>query len=129
LEMASPQELCRMRATAGGTYGFHLGILRDGRHCAPTLSELTHCIILADAPDYLRPNFISSNHGGRGINVLFGNLQLRFLTGCEIPSPDGADNIYVNRDYYIAPGHQESDSVIALSPIAPRVISGEFRSH
>jgi hypothetical protein len=123
LERARPDELIRLRALAGGSYGHHLGVFAETRHFAPALHDRSQCVIMTDAPDYHRPNFISSHHGGQGMNVLFADMRCLFIRGCEILGPNGKDNVFLNSDGHIAAGLGYHDSVIASSGISPRIIT------
>lgn len=123
LRRAQPDELIRLRSLAGGSYGHHLGVFAGTRHFAPILQNRSHCVIMTDAPDYHRPNFISLHHGGLGINVLYADMRCAFIRGCEILGPNGKDNVFLNNDGHIAAGLGYHDSVIASSGISPRIIT------
>jgi hypothetical protein len=122
LEQAQAEELEKLRCSAGGDYGFHLGVAHGSRHCPPVLNGNSQCVIMSDAPDYHRSNFISSHHGGQGMNVLYADLRCVFVRGCEIAGRRGPDNLFLNHEKHIAAGLGFDDSVIAPSGMGPRVI-------
>lgn len=115
LELAPPAQVNDLRPTLGGSYGYNLGYVRNGEYQATKNLYRDNFAIMSDSPNPNVVGYQSSNHGGRGQNVLFENGSVRFVTGSKI----GADDIFTNNDGQIAAGLNADDSVIGSSGAAP----------
>ena len=101
------------RQTMGGHYGYSMGF-RDGDRYRTPRAGMGDVILLADQPSS-RSDRQSMNHDGDGQNCLFGDGRVMFVSGPAF----GDDLVYENDRGIVAPGTNESDSVIAPSHLAP----------
>jgi len=118
----------------GGSYGYNLGYLLDGRyHSTDNLQRPTFAL-MADAPDSesvrgesVRGNsavpaqLSSLNHGRRGQNVLFEDGHVEFLKGCN--AEGCPDNIFLNDRGQPTAGVHRDDAVIGPSHAHPLPVS------
>jgi anti-sigma factor RsiW len=121
LQAATGRELGRLRSLMGGSYGYSLGYVEDGRYVSTRNLARPTFALMADAPSDTLPGFQSENHGGRGQNVLFEDGHVRFLTSSR-PMEDG-DDVFVNDTGLVAAGDHRNDSVVAGSSAVPLVFS------
>jgi hypothetical protein len=119
LQAATGRELERLRSMMGGSYGYSLGYVEDGRYVSTRNLSRPTFALMADAPSDTLPGFQSENHGGQGQNVLFEDGHVRFLTSSR-PIEDG-DDVFVNDTGLVAAGDHRNDSVVAGSAAAPLV--------
>ncbi len=113
LMSASGQQEMEMKNLLGGSYGYSLGHMENGR-LAPTCNRSRdYFAIMADAPSATRPNRQSDNHAGLGQNVLFEDLHVKFLATTH--ADNNLDDIYENDNHQVAPGVQCDDAVIVGS--------------
>jgi len=119
LQAATGRELGRLRSMMGGSYGYSLGYVEDGRYVSTRNLSRPTFALMADTPSDPLPGFQSENHGGQGQNVLFEDGHVRFLTSSR-PIEDG-DDVFVNDTGLVAAGDQRNDSVVASSAAAPLV--------
>lgn len=115
LERAEPSDLPRLQRRAGGTYSFTLGYIQNGKyHPVRLLSRPNYALMSDPIATDKRPG---NNHGQRGMNVLFDNGSIRFITVCQI---EGCrDHYYQNDDGQEAAGLHEDDSVLVESGVSP----------
>jgi hypothetical protein len=119
LDAASPEQAYIWRRTMGGSYGYTLGY-RDGNKCVPTRNELrSYFALMSDAPSLHLEGRRSSNHCGRGQNVLFEDGHVAFLVDLS-PGPI-RDALFVNRDGFAEAGVDKTDSVIGGSSSPPLI--------
>jgi hypothetical protein len=114
---ASANERTRLHALAGGSYGYTLGYVANGRYRATKNLGRPSFAIIADAPN-LSPPYHSHNHGGCGQNVLFEDMHVQYLTTCK--AHGCKDDIFTNDAGQVAPGLHAHDAVI--SPSAFRIL-------
>ena len=105
------------RRIAGGSYGYNLGFVVDGKHHWPRNQGRTHFALMADAPNSAWVNLRSLNHGDRGQNVLFGDGHVRFIVECVGESC--LDHPFQNDFGKPEAGVNENDSVIGSSFWSP----------
>jgi hypothetical protein len=121
LQTASLETLDEVLPRIGGSYGYHLGHMRDGVYCGTKNLGRTFFALVADAPGSDPSNGRQSlNHGGRGENVLLECGGVRFVTSSRL-LPQG-DDIYVNDRGVVAAGLRQGDSVIAAGAARPILI-------
>jgi len=122
--MALPegQDLSRTRDTIGGDFGYSFGYVVDGRYRGTRNLHRASFALMADAPSSTLPDHQSLNHGGRGQNVLFEDLSVRFLPQPTLDDP--VDHFFVNGEGVVAAGVHANDSVIGASSSAPFVFVG-----
>jgi hypothetical protein len=112
-----PALLARVRERMGGSYGYCLGFVEDGRYHSPRNQRRAFFALIADAPSDQLPGHQSLNHGGRGQNVLFEDFHVQFFT---TPTPNGLqDHFFVNDKGEVEAGRHRNDSVIGPSGAAP----------
>ncbi|MBN2475328.1 MAG: hypothetical protein JXB62_12010 [Pirellulales bacterium] len=120
LDAASPAQLVAWRKSMGGSYGYHLGHVRDGVYQGTKDLNRSHFPLMADAPaGVLIPGYQSDHHAGRGQNVLFEDGRVQFLTTSRLV-PDN-DDIFANDDGDVAAGKHPDDSVIGPSYAVPLI--------
>jgi hypothetical protein len=119
IENASPDKLADMYRAMGGSYGYNLGYLADGRYQPTKNLQRPTFALMADAPDAERSRSLpagrlsSFNHGRSGQNVLFEDGHVQFLTKCNA---DGCpDDIYLNDEGQPTAGMHRDDAVIGPS--------------
>jgi hypothetical protein len=117
LEHAAVDELPQLRCAMGGSYGYCLGHMRNGRYEGTRNMHRPRFALIADAPTRDRPDHQSANHGGRGQNVLFEDGHLMFLTSSRVC--DRSDDIFVNDNGLVAAGVHADDAVIGPSDAPP----------
>ncbi len=114
LEAATPTQRVALQEQLSGDYGSTLGVW-DGRTVRAVRDQgRSHFALVADTPSRHLAKLQSSNHCGRGQNVLFEALNVRFLPSPQ-PLDDTADSIYWNRCGYVGPGVALDDAVIGRS--------------
>lgn len=119
LDEAQGVELARLQSLVGGSYGFNLGYLKNGVHMAARHLGRPTFAIMADAPSEHLTGRMSTNHGGRGLNVLFDDLHIDYL--CECKAKNCRDAFFVNRDNIVGAGVDENDAVVGASGTSPNV--------
>lgn len=117
LDAAEGRRLMRLQHLLGGSYGYTLGYLADGRYRTQRNERRPHFALMADAPSYHLAGHQSSNHGGRGQNVLFEDGRVDFVTCCYEGS-DG-DFLFLNRNGFAEAGTDKQDAVIVASEMPP----------
>ncbi len=124
LAKASGEELREYQRTMGGSYGYALGFVQNGRYVPTQHRGVYWNPVLADAYDPTdgRPN--SCNHGGCGQNVLFENGKVGYLSSCHVIDKAGDESIddediFRNRRRDIAAGLGRFDFVLGDSASNP----------
>jgi hypothetical protein len=118
LRQAHGQELARLQKLIGGSYGYNLGYVSNGRYQSTKNLRRPTFALMADAPTS-EPPYVSLNHGGCGQNVLFEDQHVQYLTTCNAQGCE--DNIYLNDRGEMAPGVHVHDAVIGPSQARPLV--------
>jgi hypothetical protein len=118
LQSASQDKLNDLLCWMGGSYGYHLGYMRDGLYQGTKNLGRNTFALVADTPGTDPSNGRQSlNHAGRGQNVLFEYGGVKFVTS---PRPfRQADDIFANDWGLVAPGLHLNDAVIAPSAARP----------
>jgi hypothetical protein len=122
LQGADEQQAAQLRVLMGGSYGYCIGHLENGAFVPTRNLYRERFAIMSDAPNDGLPSHQTSNHGGRGQNVLFEDGHVVFLTTsrpCE-----SLDDIFHNDHNRVAAGEHRNDSVIAPSGTAPVIYLG-----
>jgi len=78
LRTASGEDLLSFRHSMGGSFGYNLGFLEDGRYYSPRNLRRPFYAVAADAPSHFLPNHQTIHHGGRGQNVLLESGAVAF---------------------------------------------------
>ena len=117
LESASEEELACILPVLGGDYGYGMGYTENGQYYDNRNLGRPSYALMSDAPSPDRPGYQSDNHGGRGQNVLFEDMRVRFLTSPR--SVDLGDDVFVNEQGVVAAGNHLDDAVIGPSTSTP----------
>jgi hypothetical protein len=117
LERAEERQAERMRRMMGGSYGYSLGHMREGRYQGTKNLGRTHFALMADAPSSSLPGHQTVNHGGRGQNVLFEDGRVDYVLSPR-PHPN-ADDIFANDRGEVAAGLHRNDAVVGPSSAVP----------
>lgn len=117
LDTASGAALLALQRTMGGDYGYNMGYTQEGKLVQPCNSRRSQYVLVADAPSNLQPKRVSSNHRGRGQNVLYEDGHVRFVV--LLPSPHLPDDPYHNREGWVAAGLDCDDAVLGASADRP----------
>lgn len=121
VDAAEGPELAAMQRAMGGDYGYNLGYVADGQLQPPQNSRRGQYVLVADAPSDMQPNRVSSNHGGRGQNMLYEDGHVQFLP--QISSSQLLDDPYHNREGWVSAGLDRDDAVLGASADHPLPIT------
>ncbi len=113
IDQASGRELAQLQQLAGGSYGYSLGVVVDGRLRAPRNQGRTHFALMSDAPSIQLTDHRSANHGGCGQNLLFEDGHIRYVA--DLNSEVLGDHPFENRLGWMEAGIDVNDAVIAPS--------------
>ena len=116
------KKLFLLRRNLGGSYGYVLGYIVDGKLMGIKNKGRSKYALQADAPQIGQDGrLVSSNHGGRGFNVLFEDGHVRFvlLTGRTQKKNILEDDFLVNDRVHVSAGCHEDDSVFGDSTASP----------
>jgi hypothetical protein len=117
---AQNEQLVQLYKKMGGSYGYSLGHYEaDGYHPPQDLRRVRHAL-MADAPTHTNTDSISSNHGGCGLNVLFEDMHVEYVTTCR--SRACQDHLFQNRKGEHLAGLDRDDVVLGSSDTAPVVV-------
>jgi hypothetical protein len=120
LDQLSGSELAAVQRTMGGDYGYNMGYLADGQLLRSCNFRREQYVLVADAPSDYQPGRVSSNHRGRGQNVLHEDGHVKFIP--QLPSPHLLDDPYHNREGWVAAGLDREDAVLGASADRPMPI-------
>jgi hypothetical protein len=105
----------------GGSYGYNLGYVADGRYHATRNRGRTYFAILSDAPSFYSQQMTSRNHGGCGQNVLFESGTVKYLK-FEAPSDLLGDDVFHSDRGLVEAGRSPDDAVIGGSATPPLLL-------
>jgi len=127
LRTANPVQLGELRRKMCGDYGYHLGVVVDGRYMAVRDLDRHTFAIAADSPSPWLDGEPSGNHGSDGQNVLFedGSVQFFRWKNLTVPCVRG-DWLFVNDFIEVAPGKHPGDAVIAPVNARPAAWGGRL---
>jgi hypothetical protein len=117
LDRAQGPQLLELQRNMGGDYAYALGYVANGGYTTPRNLVRCNFALLADVPSLHLPGRQSSNHAGRGQNVLFEDLHIEFLQSPQ--SEPLGDDLFRNRYGYVEAGLDERDSVLVPSNARP----------
>jgi len=121
LDAAVGKELTAMQHSMGGDFGYNFGYVVDGKLQPPCNSGRGQYVLVADAPSNTQLHRVSSNHRGRGQNVLYEDGHVQFIL--QIPSPHLPDDPYHNREGWVSAGLDREDAVLGASGDHPLPIT------
>jgi len=117
LDTAQGAKLVAMQQMMGGDYGAHMGYTVDGQLQRPCNSRRAGFVIIADTPSDSQQGRRSTNHGGRGLNVVCEDGHVRFVV--DIDLRELADDPFFNRAGKVAAGIDCNDSCVGRSHDRP----------
>ena len=117
LEHAEAKRLAALRQKMGGSYSYSLGYFENGKYHPPKDRRRATHALMADAPNHNAADRFSSNHDGCGMNVLFEDMHVDYITSCRTRSCQ--DHIFENRDGMAQAGVDPDDVVLGSSDTAP----------
>jgi hypothetical protein len=108
----------RFRNMLGWDYAYNVGYLHGSGRPGPLESQTPLAVpVVADQPAHDHYKEIlggnSSNHGGRGQNVLFSNGSVKWYHTRQVSPVD--PDLYLNNEHEILPGIDSRDSVLLPS--------------
>lgn len=102
--------IMRQTEAACGSYGFPAPQVSNSQIEVIRVPGSPFNVLCADAACFDNPGYLSRNHGGRGQNVLLGDLSVDFI--CETACLPSGDHIYTNNQGKIQPGVFPGDNLI-----------------
>jgi hypothetical protein len=119
LQSAQATELRRLHRMMGGSYGYSLGYVENGRYHGHRNRSRSTFALMADMPDQ-HPAAGCRNDGAMGQNVLFEDGSVRFMRTVRLD--EFGDHIYQNKLGYVGAGIGPDDAVISPSDMPPIVV-------
>lgn len=117
IDRANCQQIREIQKRMGGHYSYTLGYILDGCYHSDRKLGRPCLVILADNACPNMSGRASAHHSGKGQNVLFGDLSVRFVS---IDTSDPCfDVIYLNDNGITAAGVGPNDNVVAPSNTRP----------
>lgn len=118
IALLSSDEISFFQRVAGGDFAYNLGVVEAGRVMAPRLEGRSRFAILADAPVIREDSELFQAHGGQGLNILFEDGHVEFVTihGWDQLS---LDHPFRNRRGVHDVGVDVDDASLAPSHFAP----------
>ncbi len=106
-----------LKSRMGGTYGYSLGYIDNDRYVPPKNRNREHFALLGDVPSRDHKLHMTSNHGGRGLNLFFEDGHVKFFK--KIPTEGPMDDPFINQKGYVAAGVDHTDAVLGTSSDVP----------
>lgn len=110
--------LQRLQSTMGGSYGYCIGYVQNGRYHVRCNRGRENFALVADVP--LQWVNEPTSHHGRGQNVMFEDGHVRYVSTAKLS--DGDDHFFMNGLGYVAAGIGADDAVIAPSGTQPVIL-------
>ena len=88
IQVAANDKLHCWKCKLGGDYAYNLGVIENDHLVAPRHDGNSHFAILADAPLFNKLGDELLAHEGAGINILFDDGHVRFVTAHRILHPN-----------------------------------------
>jgi prepilin-type processing-associated H-X9-DG protein len=108
-----------IKKTVGGDYAYNLGVFEDGVLVAPRNTGNSHFAIMTDAPFLVDNTDRIIAHDGRGINILYDDGHVRFVTSQWILSGEAGDDPFRNMRGAREAGVSRLDASLAPSQFPP----------
>ncbi len=118
---ADGPRLWELQQQAGGSYGWYLGVIAEGRFRSPRYQGRSFHVISSDAPSFNLTHLASSSHGGIGFNVLFDDQHVEYIKVGDVDQRP--DDPLRNHLGLVAAGVGGNDSVVARSGTPVRIIT------
>ncbi len=113
-------QLVRLQQALGGDYAYNLGFIEQRKLKAPQNKGRRYFAILADAPIISQRVRRLSSHDGRGVNILFDDGHVEFVSRQILDkSTQRDDEPFCNRNGENQAGLDESDASLAPSNFSP----------
>ena len=117
IDSADCQRIRELQKRMGGHYSYTLGYILENEYHSERQLGRACLVVLADNACPNLSGTASNHHSGKGQNVLFGDLSVRFVS---IDTSDPCfDVIYVNDNGITAAGVGPDDNVVAPSYARP----------
>ena len=117
IDSADCQRIRELQKRMGGHYSYTLGYILENEYHSERQLGRPCLVVLADNACPNLSGTASNHHSGKGQNVLFGDLSVRFVS---IDTSDPCfDVIYVNDNGITAAGVGPDDNVVAPSYARP----------
>jgi hypothetical protein len=119
VQAARGDHLRQLQSSMGGSYGYGLGYVENGRYHALRNRHRPNFALMADSPeeDAVQGGF---HHGNRGHNVLFEDGHVQTVKNPRLA--ESGDHIFQNGLGYVGAGIGHNDAVIGSSASAPVVL-------
>jgi hypothetical protein len=124
IDNADAKSAVVLQARAGGSYGYSLGVVVNGKYEPPRRLGRATFALMSDVPVQALLSLTDANHGGQGYNFLFEDAHVRFLKLSEAEAVFLRDDPFRNRRGVVEAGVDEDDAVIGPSAAAPFLTSG-----
>lgn len=118
IDRDSGESLIRKQQLAGGSYGYNIGYVENGKLVAPKHESRSHYCLMSDAPATF-PDRKTRNHASRGQNLLYEDGSVRWV---ENPCEDLCENPFLNRHGLVDAGVDCVDVVVAESLARPSLL-------
>ena len=125
LQNAPGASVPQLHRQLGGSYGYNIGYISNGRYFPTKNLRRVRFALMADAPSAMPP-YRSLNHDGHGQNVLFEDQHVQYLTTCR--ARGCTDDIFLNDRGEIAAGVHQDDAVVGASHTKPVLLPVEVES-
>lgn len=111
-----------------GNQTYRIGHVEQGGYRYPKCKVSCRSALLADSPEYgEQGRLVGRSHCGTGLNVLFEDGHVAFLTGFWAPGSE--DNLFLNDRGEVAAGVNACDTVLAPSWATPSAAPVVFIKH
>ena len=111
IDGADPQQLVSLRRFAGGSYGYNIGVFERGVYRPARNVGRSHFAMMADAPAISLAGYLSLNHGGKGLNLLYEDGRVQYVV--QPDADEYLDHPFRNHLGVVEPGVTKDDAVIA----------------
>jgi hypothetical protein len=116
IDQAVGDTLVLLQRTMGGSYGYNLGYMNEGKHRTPSMRGQPMYPVMSDAPSTLAGVRKTRNHAGHGHNILYADNHVSYV----VDLPDTLlDDPFHNRSGMIAAGEDSHDVVLGESFARP----------
>lgn len=117
IDLASSTQIVALQDRAGGTYGYSLGTVVDGRYAPPRNRGRNYFALMSDRPLLFGEPAVDAPHWGRGLNLLYEDGHVAFSEVRKDYADQ--DDPFRNRRGMVEAGVDENDAVIGQSVAAP----------